>query len=67
VFYVVLVSALAAYGALVGFLYVFQRHLLYFPVGGRPELGELAALGVREVEVRTADGLSLLAWYCPPP
>ena len=34
-----------------------------FPIGGRPELGELAALGVREVELRTADGLSLLAWY----
>jgi uncharacterized protein len=66
VLYAVLISALAAYGVLVGFLYVFQRHLLYLPVGARPELGELAALGVREVELRTADGLSLLAWYRPP-
>ena len=54
------------YGVLVGGLYVFQRQLLYFPVGGRPVLGELAALGVLEVEIRTADGLPLLAWYSPP-
>lgn len=49
-----------------GALYVFQRQLLYFPVGGRPELGVLAEFGVREVEVRTVDGLLLLAWYSPP-
>ena len=63
---VVLGSALLAYGAIVAALYLFQRQLLYFPVGGRPELGERAAFGVREVELRTADGLGLLAWYSPP-
>jgi uncharacterized protein len=61
-----LLGAVLAYGVLVGGLYVFQRHLLYFPDGTRPELGELAALGVREVEVTTADGLSLLSWYLRP-
>jgi fermentation-respiration switch protein FrsA (DUF1100 family) len=66
VLYLVLGSALAVYGVLVGSLYVFQRHLLYLPGGGRPVLGDLAALGVREVTVPTADGLSLLAWYVPP-
>jgi uncharacterized protein len=64
--YVVLGSALAVYGVLVGGLYLFQRHLLYFPGSGRPVLGELAALDVREVRVPTADGLSLLSWYLPP-
>ena len=59
-------SALAAYGVLVGGLYVFQRHLLYFPDVRRPELGALAALGVREITLKTADGLSLLSWYVPP-
>lgn len=54
------------YVTLVGALYLFQRHLLYLPIGGRPELGTLAALGVREVTLRTADGLSLLSWYLPP-
>ena len=58
--YVVLGSALAVYGVLVGGLYLFQRHLLYFPGSGRPVLGELAALDVREVRVATTDGLSLM-------
>ncbi len=64
--YALLGSALAAYGVLVAGLYVFQRQLLYFPGGGRPELGELTAIGVREVRLKTADGLSLLSWYLPP-
>jgi hypothetical protein len=64
--YAFLGSALAAYGVLVGSLYVFQRHLLYFPGVGRPELGDLASLGVREITLQTADGLSLLSWYLPP-
>ena len=64
--YALLGSALAAYGVLVGGLYVFQRHLLYFPNVARPELGDLAALGVREITLKTADGLALLSWYLPP-
>jgi fermentation-respiration switch protein FrsA (DUF1100 family) len=59
-------SALAVYAVLVGGLYFFQRHLLYFPIGGRPVLGELAGLGVREVGLSTTDGLSLFSWYLPP-
>ncbi len=64
--YPLLGSALAAYGVLVGGLYVFQRHLLYFPDAARPVLGDLAALGAREITLKTADGLSLLSWYLPP-
>jgi len=66
VLYALLGSAFAAYGVLVGGLYVFQRHLLYFPDVARPELGDLKMLGVREVTLTTADGLSLLSWYLPP-
>ena len=62
----VLGSALIAYGVLVGGLYIFQRNLLYFPDVRRPRLGELATLGVREVKLATAGGLSLLSWYLPP-
>jgi uncharacterized protein len=66
VLYALLGSALAAYGVLVGGLYVFQRHLLYFPDVARPVLGDLAALGVCEATLETVDGLSLLSWYVPP-
>jgi uncharacterized protein len=66
VLYALLGSALAVYGVLVGGIYIFQRHLLYFPDVARPELGDLAALGVHEITLKTADGLSLLSWYLPP-
>ena len=56
---------LAAYAALVGGLYLFQRQLLYLPDRTRPELAGLAELGVREVTLSTDDGLSLFSWYLP--
>ena len=65
--FVFLGSVLAVYGVLLGGLYFFQRHLLYFPDRTRPELGDLSSLGFREVRVTTADELSLLSWYLPPP
>jgi hypothetical protein len=65
VLYALLGTALAAYGVVVGGLYVFQRQLLYFPDTRRPELDDLATLGVREITLGTSDGLSLLAWYLP--
>lgn len=55
-----------AYLAILVWLYVNQRQLLYFPDPTRPRLLELAQLGVREVGLTTADGLSLLSWYLPP-
>jgi len=54
------------YVAIVVALFFYQRQLLYFPDPRRPQLGDLAALGVREVQIVTADGLSLLGWYRPP-
>jgi len=61
------VASGVAYLAVLGFLYVFQRSLLYVPDRSRPELGDLTGLGVREVGLTTSDGLRLLAWYAPPP
>lgn len=55
----------AVYLAALACLYVFQRQLLYFPDRTPPSLGALAAFGIRDVALQTADGLSLLAWYVP--
>jgi fermentation-respiration switch protein FrsA (DUF1100 family) len=66
VLYPLLGCALGAYGGIVGGLYLFQQQLLYRPGKIRPALGELAQLGVREVVLTTADGLSLFSWYLPP-
>ncbi len=57
---------LIAYLAVLSYLYLFQRQLQYFPDRSRPQLGLLAQLGVREVQLTTVDGLSLLSWYRPP-
>jgi fermentation-respiration switch protein FrsA (DUF1100 family) len=57
--------AAALYLAVIAGLYLYQRQLLYHPDRARPFLGALASLGVREVALPTADGLSLLAWYLP--
>jgi uncharacterized protein len=65
VLYPLLGFGLAAYAALVGGLFLFQRQLLYFPDKTRPELAGLEQLGVREAVVSTEDGLSLLSWYLP--
>ena len=55
-----------AYLAILAYLYFYQRQLLYRPEGSRPQLGELWSIGMREVQLRTADGLDLLSWYMPP-
>ncbi len=56
---------LIAYLAVLSLLYVFQRQLLYFPDKSRPQLAGLAQLGVCEIGLTTADGLSLSSWYLP--
>ena len=61
-----LAGILLVYGALVAFLYLGQRSLLYLPDTTRPRLGALSELGFREVTLTTTDGLSLLSWYRPP-
>jgi len=56
----------AGYGTIMAALFVLQRRLLYHPHRARPDLAGFGFAGVRAVELRTRDGLGLLAWYCPP-
>jgi fermentation-respiration switch protein FrsA (DUF1100 family) len=58
-------AALAIYVALVGGLYALQRDLLYLPDTSRPDAAQVGLPALREVTIRTADGLRLLAWYVP--
>ena len=58
-------DALAAYLAITGALYLFQRRLVFVPIG---EPDTPATSGVPEmkwVQFATVDGLSLRAWYKP--
>ena len=62
-----LAVAVFGYAFVLAALYLGQRHLIYRPDPSRPQLGALAGIGVTEATLQTADGLSLLAWYLPPP
>jgi hypothetical protein len=61
---VVLVVLLAV---LVGLLWAFQRRLVYLPSGGPLPSAADVLPGGRDVELRTADGLTLGAWFVPGP
>lgn len=61
-------AAVAIYIAMLVTLFVAQRSLLYVPNTQPPTLAEAGLDSVmRPIELRTADGLRLLAWYRPPP
>lgn len=59
----------SVYAAVVGLMYVYQRDLMYFPDQIRrvPPSHYAMLAGVQEVELKTADGLRVYAWYWPPP
>ena len=59
-------AVLGGYVALVGVGFAGQRRLMYFPDHERPTPAEAGVPEMAEVELRTADGLSLLAWHRPP-
>lgn len=55
------------YLGVAGLLYAYQRDFLYFPDAQRPVATPANVPTFKEVELVTADGLRLLAWYVPPP
>lgn len=54
------------YVLLVALAWVFQRRLLYLPLGGYVPAAAAVLPGSQEVTLDTADGLRLGAWYVPP-
>lgn len=52
------------YLGLVVFLYVFQRRLIYIPDRRVPAISK--APWAELIEIKTADGLTLNSWWCPP-
>jgi hypothetical protein len=56
-----------AYGAVLVLVFVFQSHLVFFPGTGREAVLTPQSYGMRfeSVEIRTADGESLAAWWVP--
>jgi fermentation-respiration switch protein FrsA (DUF1100 family) len=64
-----LIGVVMVYLAIVGLMYVYQRDMMYFPDQIRrvPPSHYAMLAGVQEVELKTADGLNVVAWYWPAP
>jgi fermentation-respiration switch protein FrsA (DUF1100 family) len=56
-----------AYGVVLVLVFVFQSHLVFFPGTGREAVVTPQSYGMRfeSVEIRTADGETLAAWWVP--
>lgn len=65
----VLTIPTGAYLAAVALLWTFQRDLIYSPdpIPYVPPSHYAMLAGVREISLRTSDGLRLTAWYAPAP
>lgn len=62
----VLIGAAALYVAALGYLWATQRSHVFRPGAGPPDLiNSTVAAHMREQAIRTADGLTLMAWYAP--
>ncbi|MGL4528039.1 MAG: alpha/beta hydrolase, partial [Aestuariivirga sp.] len=64
---IMLVTAAAAYGAIVVLMFLFQRNLQYHPEnkGLTPESVGLS--GVEDMTIATLDGERIRAWHLPAP
>jgi fermentation-respiration switch protein FrsA (DUF1100 family) len=59
--------AAIAYVVVVAIAYAVQRKLVYFPDATRVEPAHLGLEGVREIELATPDGASIVSWFSPAP
>ena len=62
----ILLTLAAVYAAIVAVMYVLQRRMMYVPFGGVPNPVAAGVPEMRPVQLRTEDGLSLLAWWAEP-
>lgn len=62
----VFVAAGVFYVAVVVMMYVMQRNVMYFTTDPKPTPAQSGVAEMQEVQVRTEDGLDLIAWHAPP-
>jgi hypothetical protein len=62
----VLLVALVCYVGLVAVMYLAQRKLMYFPYAARMAPADADFPQAREVDLKAADGVRILAWTVPP-
>lgn len=65
--WLILAAAGAAYLAIATIVFLFQGQLVYFPRRDLAGTPRDAGLAYEDVSLKTSDGLTLGAWYLPPP
>jgi fermentation-respiration switch protein FrsA (DUF1100 family) len=61
-----LFMAALIYAGIVALMYVSQRKLMYFPDTTRRPPASVGLNAAQEVELRTADGETVIVWHAPP-
>ena len=61
-----LIVAVAGYAGIVGFMYVFQRALVFFPDKARTPPAAAGLPNAQEVLLTSSDGEKLVAWTAAP-
>ena len=61
----IVIVAVLLYCLLVGYLYVFQRRILFVPGTTAPNREDVGVPEMREIELLSADGLATRSWYHP--
>jgi fermentation-respiration switch protein FrsA (DUF1100 family) len=61
-----LIVAVAGYAGIVGFMYMFQRALVFFPDRTRTPPSAAGLPQVEELRLTSSDGETLVAWTAPP-
>lgn len=62
----ILIAAVVPYVLLLGYLYINQRQMMYFPDTSKPQRAEWYAQSAEIIAVETQDGLTLEGWYFAP-
>lgn len=63
----ILIAGIVAYAALLAFLFLAQRKLMYLPDVQRIAPREAGLGGASEIELKTRDGETILGWHVPAP
>jgi fermentation-respiration switch protein FrsA (DUF1100 family) len=58
-------ALLASIGGILGYFWMQQRRMIYFPLGGAPPAPSRLLPGLQTVSFRTADGVTLEGWFVP--
>lgn len=58
----IVLTGLVIIGIVITLMYLFQRHLIYFPNRHTPKLEDYNASDMKVVSLRTKDNLHLKSW-----